>query len=616
MRVEADRIGYRLCVMSMDVPSIGDYGLLGDTRTAALVSSHGSIDWMCFPRFDSPPLFGRLVGGGTGGSFHLEVDGIVQTRRRYLEDSAVLETVWDTSDGRSVLTEGMVADTSSSLQPQALLVRTLSCRAGTVRGRVRFDPRLDWSRPPRRAERRHGRLICTWGPIVATLATTPDLQPAPGVAHPFVLRAGESLTLALGLDHGQPAVLVDPEEAIGHLDRTIGWWRRWGGSLVLPEPETEPAVRRSLITLRLLTYAPSGAPVAAPTTSLPEVWAGDKNWDYRLAWVRDAAMGTSAFLGCGSVEEPRAFLWWMLHAGRRTRPRVHVAYDLLGGAGVPEVVRSELAGYVDARPVRVGNAAADQFQLDAYAWMIDAGASYLTATGELYSETWRAMRGYADVLAERWPEPDHGIWELRGARRHYVHSKVMAWTGLDRAVHVAERLGARGGRVRRWAAARARIRRDVERRGFDEDLGSYSQTYGSPELDAALLALAWSGIVRPDAARMRSTIAAVRRSLSAGGPLLYRFRPDGEGAFLPSSFWASRALAISGQLDEAREVFQRTCALATDLGLLAEEIDPTTKEHQGNFPQAFTHAALVEAAVELGRAEVRARGTLRGSSRT
>jgi GH15 family glucan-1,4-alpha-glucosidase len=602
LRVEADRIGYRLCVVSMDVPSIGDYGLLGDTRTAALVSSRGSMDWMCFPRFDSPPLFGRLVGGGTGGSFDLEVDGIVETRRRYLGDSAVLETVWVTSHGRVVLTEGMVADTGSSLQPQALLVRTLSCRAGTVRGRVRFDPRLDWNRPPRRAERRHGRLVCTWGPIVATLATTPDLHPAPGVAHPFVLRAGESLTLALGLDHGQPAVLVDPEEAIGQLD--------------LPEPETGPAVRRSLITLRLLTYAPSGAPVAAPTTSLPEVWGGDKNWDYRLAWVRDAGMGTSAFLGCGSVEEPRAFLWWMLHAGRRTRPRVRVAYDLLGGAGVPEVVRSELSGYRDARPVRVGNAAVDQFQLDAYAWMIDAGASYLTTTGELYSETWRAMRGYADVLAERWPEPDHGIWELRGARRHYVHSKVMAWTGLDRAVLVAERLGARRGRVRRWAAARDRIRRDVEQLGFDEDLGSYTQAYGSPELDAALLALAWSGIDRPDAARMRSTIAAVRRRLSAGGPLLYRFRPDGEGAFLPSSFWASRALAISGQLDEAREVFQRTCALATDLGLLAEEIDPTTKEHQGNFPQAFTHAALVEAAVELGRAEVRARGTLRGSFRT
>jgi GH15 family glucan-1,4-alpha-glucosidase len=616
VRVEAVRIGYRLSVMSTHLPSIGDYGLLGDTRTAALVSSHGSIDWMCFPRFDSPPLFGRLVGGDTGGSFDIEVDEIIETRRRYLGDSAVLETVWITSHGRVVLTEGMVADTASSLQPQALLVRTLSCRAGTVRGRIRFDPRLDWSEPPRRAERRHGRLVCTWGPIVATLATTPELHPAPGVAHPFVLRGGESLTLALGLDHGQPAVLVDPEEAIGQLDLTIGWWRRWSGSLVLPEPETEPAVRRSLITLRLLTYAPSGAPVAAPTTSLPEVWGGEKNWDYRLAWVRDAGMGTSTFLGCGSTEEPRAFLWWMLHAGRRTRPLVHVAYDLLGDARVPEVVRPELSGYRDARPVRVGNAAVDQFQLDAYAWMIDAGASYVGSTGGLYAETWRALQGYADVLAERWPEPDHGIWELRGGRRQYVHSKVMAWTGVDRAVHIAARLGARRARIRRWATARDRIRRDVERRGFDEDVGSYTQTYGSPELDAALLALPWSGIDRPDAPRMRSTIAAVRRRLSAGGPLLYRFRPDGEGAFLPSSFWASRALAISGQLDEAREVFDGICALATDLGLLAEEIDPTTKEHQGNFPQAFTHAALVEAAVELGRAEVRARGTLRGSSRT
>jgi GH15 family glucan-1,4-alpha-glucosidase len=597
-------------------PSIGDYGLIGDTRTAALVSSNGSIDWMCFPRFDSPPLFGRLVGGDSGGSFAVEVDEIVRTSRRYLSGSAVLETTWTTRQGRAVLTEGMIADTGGSLLPQALVVRTLSCRAGTVRGRVRFDPRLDWTHAPERAERRHGRLVCTWGPIVATFASTPDLVPAPGVAPPFDLRAGGSLTLALGLDHGQPAVLVDPGEAVDALHRTNDWWRRWVGALEAPEPETERAVRRSLITLRLLTYAPSGAPVAAPTTSLPEVWGGSKNWDYRLAWVRDASMGTSAFLEAGSIEEPKAFLWWMLHAGRRTRPRVHVAYDLLGGVDLRERERPDLVGYRGARPVRIGNAAVGQFQLDAYAWMIDAGAAYLRSTGDLYSETRRALEGYADVLAERWFEPDHGIWELRGERRHYVHSKVMAWIGVDRALRIARRLGARAGRVERWTVARDRIRAEVERRGFDEELGSYMQSYGSRELDAALLAMPGTGIDRPDSPRMRSTIAAIRDRLSAGGPLLYRFRPDGEGAFLPSSFWASRALAVSGRLDEGREVFEATWALATDLGLFAEEMDPTSREHQGNFPQAFTHAALVEAAAELGRAELRATGTRRGSLRT
>lgn len=600
---------------STEVPPIADYGLIGDTRTAALVSSSGSIDWMCFPRFDSPPLFGRLVGGSASGSFAIDADEIVGTRRRYLRGSAVLETDWTTRSGHAVLTEGMVADTGGSLLPQALLVRTFACRDGTIRGHVRFDPRLDWTQPPRRAERRHGRLVCTWGPIVATLTTSPDLQPVPGVARPFVLRRGQSLSMALGLDHGQQAVLVDPDRAVAELDRTVAWWHEWSEALVPPEVETE-AVRRSLITLRLLTYAPSGAPVAAPTTSLPEVWGGSKNWDYRLAWVRDASMGTSAFLLGGSTEEPKAFLWWMLHAGRRTRPRVHVAYDLLGGADLRERERPELVGYRGARPVRVGNEAVGQFQLDAYAWMIDAGAAYLRETGDLYSETWRALQGYADVLADRWPEPDHGIWELRGRRRHYVHSKVMAWTGLDRALGIGGRLGARGGRTERWATARDRLRGEIARRGFDAELRSYTQTYGSRELDASLLTMPWTGIDHPGSPRMRSTISAIRERLAAGGPLLYRFRPDGEGAFLPASFWASRALAVSGELDVAQEVFESTCALATELGLFAEEMDPTTQEQQGNFPQAFTHAALVEAAGEVARARVRARGTPRGSRRT
>lgn len=596
-------------------PPIGDYGVIGDTRTAALVSPAGSVDWMCFPRFDSPPLFGGLVGGDAGGSFTVELDDVRRTRRRYLDGSAVLETTWSTPGGEAVLVDGMVSDTGSGLLPQALLVRALSCLDGSVRGRVRFDPKHDWSRPPERAARRHGRLVCSWGPIVATVASAPDLALEPDRPAAFELHGGETLVLALGLDHREPAVLVDPRRALEELRRSDGWWRAWSGRLTLPAG-SEDAVRRSLVTLRLLTYSPSGAPVAAPTTSIPEVRGGGDNWDYRYAWIRDASMGTSAFLRCGSTQEPNAFLWWMLHASRRTRPRLRVVYDLLGGADLEEREITDLPGYEGSRPVRVGNEAAEQDQIDAYAWMISAGWDVLSETGDLFGETWRAIRGHADLIAERWRHPDHGIWELRGAQRHYVHSKVMAWVGLDRALRIADRMRAGGHRRARWVDARQRIRDDVATHGYSEREGSYVQAYGSSELDASTLAVAYTGFEPPTSPRADATIDAVRDRLGAGGPLLYRFAPHGEGAFLPCSFWLSRALTAVGRVDEARDVFERTCALATDLGLFAEELDPSTGEHVGNFPQAFTHASLVEAAADLANAEhLRKTGTSPGSLR-
>ena len=602
---------------SAQVPSVGTYGLIGDTRTAALVSSDGSIDWLCFPRFDSPPLFGRLVGGERGGRFAIEMDEVRETDRRYLDGSVVLETSLVTATGEGRLLEGMVVDTNASLLPQALVVRTLACREGSVRGKVIFDPRLDWTRPPERSQRRHGRLFCTWDSIVATLASTPDLTIEPARPCAFSLRSGESLTMVLGLDHREPAALVHPEGAVANLHETDSWWRAWTAGLRSVAKGTDEVVRRSLLTLRLLTYAPSGAPVAAPTTSLPEVPGGDANWDYRFAWIRDASMQVAAFLEAGSFDEPRAFLWWMLHASRRTAPELRVVYDVMGGEDLHERELRGLSGYRGARPVRVGNAAAEQFQLDVYGWMIDAGWGHLRETGELYRETWRELGGHADLLADRWYEPDNGIWELRGGRRHHVHSKVMAWIGLDRALRIGERLGMSERRRRRWLDARDAVADAVRRLGFNEDVGSYTQSFGSRDLDAALLAMPIARIEPRDSPRLVGTIEAIVRELDAGYPLLYRFGPTAEGAFLPCSFWWSRALIETGRIEEGREVFDATCALASDLGLFAEEIDPTTQEQTGNFPQAFTHAALVEAAAALGRAEsVRARGTSRGLLRT
>jgi GH15 family glucan-1,4-alpha-glucosidase len=502
--------------------------------------------------------------------------------------------------GEAVLLEGMVVDSTSSLLPQGLVVRTLSCRGGPIRGRVLFDPHPAPHAP--RWRRSHGRLFCTWGSFVATLVSAPDLQIRPGRPEAFALRPGESLTLALGLDHREPAVLVDPDLGVAALHRTDAWWRGWAARLRPVAEGTDDAVRRSLITLRLLTYVPSGAPVAAPTTSLPEVPGGDANWDYRFAWIRDASMQVAAFLEAGATDEPRAFLWWMLHASRRSAPELRVLYDVMGGEDLREHERWDLPGYRGARPVRFGNAAAEQFQLDVYGYMIDAGWGHLRETGDLYRETWRALAGHADLLTERWHESDNGIWELRGDRRQYVHSKVMAWIGLDRALRIGERLGVRDRRRRRWLEARDAVADAVRGQGFDPELGAYTQSFGSRDLDAAVLAMPIARIEARDSPRLLGTIDVVARGLDAGYPLLYRFGPTGEGAFLPCSFWWSRALAETGRVDEGREVFEATCALATELGLFAEEMDPATREHTGNFPQAFTHAALVEAAGALGRA--------------
>jgi GH15 family glucan-1,4-alpha-glucosidase len=589
------------------LPSIGAYGLIGDTRTAALVGPAGGIDWLCFPRFDSPPLFGRLVAGEEGGSFSIGVADVLDTRQRYLGGSPVLETTWRTDTGNATLLDGMVADTGGALLPQALLVRQLTCRSGAVRARVLFDPRRGWNWERPRAERRQGRLVCSWGPIVATLTVGPELELEPGVSQEVELRQGDRFVLVLGLDERSPAVLVDPVAAAKRLATTDRWWRSWTDALEPPIGDFDAHVRRSLLTLRLLTYAPSGAPVAAPTTSLPEIVEGSKNWDYRYAWVRDASLGVSAFLSCGSTSEPRAFLWWMLHASRRTRPELRILYDLMGGGHFEERELPDLPGYRGSKPVRVGNAAVDQFQLDAYAWMLDAGWAYLEGAGRLYAETWRALRGHADVLTGRWQEPDHGIWEMRGARRHYVNSKLMAWYGLDRALQMAERLPATERRMRSWAIARSRLADEIRRRGFDENRQRYVQAFDSTDPDASLLGSAMTHFEPGDSPRLHGTIDAITRELGAGGPLLYRTLPDGEGAFLPCSFWLSSALAAAGRVEEARDVFEQTCALATPLGLFAEEFDPSTKEHLGNFPQALTHSSLVLAAADLAHADGRSR---------
>ncbi len=388
---------------------------------------------------------------------------------------------------------------------------------------------------------------------------------------------GRPLVVAMSMAHRQPLVLVRPETALRLLEDTDRWWRGWTSGISYAGAGAD-AVRRSLIVLRLLTYSPSGAPVAAPTTSLPEEVGGIRNWDYRFAWPRDAGIGIAAFLATGLLDEAHSFLHWLLHASRLTRPRLRVLYTLDGKPGPQEEEVLGAPGYGVSRPVRIGNGATGQHQLDLYGWVVDAAWVVVRSGGKLDAETWRTIAGFADFVARRWPEPDAGIWEIRGNDDQHVHSKLMAWLALDRALRISSGYRTRRSRIERWTRERDALAIQIRPAfGFDP----------------------------PGSDRLTGTIDAVRRSLSAGDPLIYRYRPgsDGlegaEGAFLPCSFWLVQALALTGRREEARALFEDLCSLSNDLGLFAEEIDPVTGSQLGNFPQALTHAALIQAALAL-----------------
>lgn len=592
-----------------DVP-IEDYGLLGDTRTAALVGSDGSVDWLCIPRFDGQPVFGRLIGGPAAGSFRLAPArrATVMTRR-YRPDSATLETTWKTDAGRLTLTEGMVAEVSGRLLPSTLLVRRLTAEDGPVEAVIEFDPRLGEEHRPPRTQHRGAVLVCSWSTMAIALRTTPATTIEPGVSHAVTVTPDRPFTSVMSVADREPLVYVEPDAAWDALEVDELRWQEWCRGIDRRLPQRD-AVVRSLLTLRLLTYSPSGAPVAAPTTSLPEVLGGVRNWDYRYAWPRDASIGIGAFLGVGKQDEARAFMAWLLSATRLDRPRLPVLLTLHGKHSGSEHELAGWPGYADSTPVRFGNAAADQHQLDGYGWVLDAAWLLTRAGHHLYSETWRTMSGFADTVADRWREPDAGIWEVRADTAHHVHSKMMAWLALDRALLIAAHHRTSAARTSRWSAERAALREEIKRVGFDAVRGTYTRSYGSEDTDAALLILPQLDFEPAGSPRIRGTIDAISRDLDAGAPLLYRYTPghDGllgsEGAFLPCSFWLVQALARSGRAVEAHALFRDLVALASPIGLYAEEMDPLTHHHLGNYPQALTHAALVQAALALRDAGV------------
>jgi len=598
---------------------IEDYAIIGDTRSIALVSRSGSIDWLCWPRFDSRSVFARLLDLDRGGHFSIAPDAPFRVTRRY--DGNILITTFTTDSGVAQLTDLMPVmreeEKRTRLTPFRQLFRRIECVDGSVPIAVEYVPRPNYARNHARLEKRDGSIFCVDGPTVFHLHTDAALTIERNTAHArFTLARGERRNFALAFDSHSPAVY--PEFADG-IEETKTFWNDWIAKLRYDGPYRDH-VERSVFALKLMTYAPSGAIVAAPTTSLPEHLGGIRNWDYRYCWLRDAAFTVAAMNDLGYNIESGAFVDWLLYATQLTHPNLQILYDVFGESRLPERHLDHLAGYDGSKPVRIGNDARNQFQLDIYAEVLGAAEEHFNDFPDrpMMRDARKMLRRVADIVAKRWREPDSGIWEKRSGRRQHVHGKVMAWAALD----CAQRLF---GENDVWSRECDAIKREVLARGFNAQLNSFVSEYDGSELDASLLYVTRVGFVEPDDPRMLGTIDAIRKQLGRD-ELIYRYDttstedglPPGEGAFLPCSFWLVEALALAGREDEARDVFEKLIGRANDVGLLSEEIDVESGAFLGNFPQALTHIGLVNAAIclsEAGRTRrgLRRRGREQGS---
>ena len=581
---------------------IEDYALIGNTRTAALVSRDGSIDWLCVPRFDSGACFAALLGEPEHGHWSLApASGVRGIRRSYREGSLVLETDYETEDGALRLIDCMpLCDRGSEL------MRIVEGLRGRVPVRMELIIRFDYGSVVPWVQRIEGGLSAVAGPDSLQLRSGTDFRSADFRTHAeFVVAAGERVPFALSYapSHEPPRPPVDAEHA---LEETTSWWRRWAARCGYEGPWRE-AVLRSLIALKALTYAPTGGIVAAPTTSLPEQLGGVRNWDYRFCWLRDATFTLYALLIAGYEDEARAWREWLLRAAAGRPADLQILYGIAAERRSPELELPWLPGYQGAAPVRTGNGAARQFQLDVYGEVMDLLHVARSSGLEADTSAWRVQRALMDFLESAWSQPDEGIWEVRGGRRHFTHSKVMAWVAMDRAIKAVERFGLRGP-VDRWRRLRSEIHEQVCQRGFDPDRGAFVQAYGSKDLDASALLMALVGFLPADDPRIRATVRAIEGEPTRDG-LVARYSsaeevdglPSGEGAFLPCSFWLADNWCLQGRHERARALFERLLALRNDVGLLSEEYDPEAKRMLGNFPQAFTHVALVNTARNLAQ---------------
>ncbi|OLE00800.1 MAG: glucoamylase [Actinobacteria bacterium 13_1_20CM_4_69_9] len=585
---------------------IEDYGLIGDLQTAALVGRDGSIDWACFPRFDSGACFAALLGTTDHGRWLIAPRSDAWSPgRRYRENTLVLETEWETDGGKA-----RVIDFMPPRGKAPDIVRIVEGLAGEVEFDSELVIRYDYgSTLPWVRRMDDDTRVAVAGPDGLCFRSAVEHRGENmRTIGEFTVREGERVpfTLTWYPSNEELPERIDAEQA---LQDTVDYWTSWVGACEY-DGTWKQAVHESLIVLKALTYAPTGGIVAAPTTSLPEKIGGERNWDYRFCWLRDATLVLLAFINAGYLEEAHAWRTWLLRAAAGDPAALQIMYGVGGERRLTEMTLDWLPGYEGSRPVRAGNAASEQFQLDVFGEVLDAMHQGRVHELERSPEAWSLQRRLLGFLEHAWKEPDDGIWEVRGGRRHFTHSKVMAWVAFDRGVKAVEEFG-RAGPVERWRKVRDEIHREVCERGFDHELNSFTQSYGSKRLDASLLVIPLVGFLPADDGAVLGTVAAIERELYRDG-FVYRYAgddehaqvdglPAGEGAFLPCTFWLADNFALQGRLDEAEELFERLLSTRSDLGLLAEEWDPASRRQLGNFPQAFTHVALVNSAFNLDR---------------
>lgn len=587
---------------------IEDYGFIGNMLSGALVARDGSMDWLCLPRFDSDACFAALLGTPEHGYWRITpADQAHSSSRCYVPHAPILETTFETEDGSAVLVDFMpLSDDPEKVD----IIRLVRCVSGRVTMRMELALRFGYGKTVPWVRRRDYGIHAVAGTDAVELVTPVPLhgEDMRTVAE-FDVKEGDIVpfTLAYHPLHREPHFIGD---AGMRLEQTVAWWRQWANICRLSEfesPAWKDAVERSLVTLKALSYQPSGGIVAAPTTSLPEEIGGIRNWDYRYCWIRDAALTLYALMNTGYFDEAGAFREWLLRAAAGAPDQMQIMYAVGGERRLTEIELPWLPGYENSLPVRIGNGAYDQIQIDVFGELMDA--LHIARKSQLGpdQETWRFQQTMLSRLEGLWREPDEGIWEVRGGRKHFVHSKMMAWVAFDRAIKAVEQFGF-SGPVEKWRALRDEIHGEVLAQGYDRDRNTFVQHYGGTALDASLLLMAEVGFLPPEDSRFRGTVEAIERELVEDG-LVLRYRvdetedglPGEEGTFLVCSFWLADAYTMIGRLDDAEALFEHLLSLRNDLGLLAEEYHPRLKRQLGNFPQAFSHIGLINTAYNLRR---------------
>jgi GH15 family glucan-1,4-alpha-glucosidase len=588
---------------------IEDYAAIGDGRTAALVARDGAVDWLCLPNFDSPSVCAAILDPERGGTFELCPADPFEATRRYVPRTNVLETTFTTATGSVRVLDAMTVS-DHGLEPLRELARAIEGQSGRVRMRWRFTPRFEYGAGMPRCGWRNGIPVATCGQKAVALATWDAGQPGwegASIAGAFEVAEGRRAICSLAAADSEPLVLPGREAVEQRMADTIAFWQSWTERRGY-DGRWREAVLRSALVLKMMIFAPSGASVAAVTSSLPEEIGGERNWDYRFCWIRDSHFAIDALLALDCHEEAKCLFWWFIQATALTAPRLNPLYRLDGGARLIER-DLDLAGYRQSRPVRVGNAAAAQTQLDIYGHLFETAWLYSAGHRALDRDMGAILANMANFVCDNWRTPDSGIWEVRNGTFHFTHSKVMCWVALDRAARLAARGELPAGDAGRWSREAAAIQQFIETECWSPELGSYTRSAGDRRVDASLLMMPIIGYAKSDHAdngRMHGTIDTIMRDLREGD-FVYRYRAeDGlsgdEGCFVNCSFWLVSALARVGRVDEATALMERLTARANDVGLYAEEIDPRTGEFLGNFPQALVHLALIDAAIALDRA--------------